>query len=139
MANEVQRSGWCRVEVQVAKVEENVRTTTHRKTNWNALARVAAETCFELMSPPCGADGYASSENMLYSVQLTQAVFFTCAPSQSAVTGRSCSLPAWRVPWEIIPGIPLRIGIFLLEYFFWNIFPCRYAIPHRGACRGIIV
>ena len=23
----------------------------------------------------------------------------------------------WRVPWEFIPGIPLRIGIFLLEYF----------------------
>lgn len=45
----------------------------------------------------------------------------------------------WGVPWEITPGIPLRIGIFLLEYFFWNIFPCRYAIPHRGACRGIIV
>ena len=61
----------------MAKVEENVRTTTHRKTNWNALARVAAETCFELMSPPCGADGYASSENMLYSVQLTIYIFFT--------------------------------------------------------------
>ena len=59
------------------------------------------------------------------------------ARTQSAA--RTPGSGQWRVPWEIIPGIPLRIGIFLLEYFFWNIFPCRYAIPHRGACRGIIV
>ena len=75
MANEVQRSGWCVVKVQVAKKVEVDRAKTHRKTNWDALARVAAETCFELISPPCGADGCASSENVLYSVQLTQAMF----------------------------------------------------------------
>ena len=75
MANEVQSSVGCEVKAQVETKVDKVVAKTHRTTNWNARERVAAETCFRLMSPPCGADGCASSENMLYSVQLTQAMF----------------------------------------------------------------